>query len=90
MKHYEYVRTTQQNKAYWGLWLRELSVHTGHCENELHQRFKQMFLPSYENIVTGEVANQTTRLLTMQEFSIYLERIRAFAAAEWGITLTEI
>lgn len=83
-------RSVQQNKTYWGIWLRDIAHHTGHDENYLHERFKAMFIPSYENLVTGEVAEQTTRLLSTHEFTTYLERIRAFAATEWGLTLTEI
>lgn len=90
MMHHEFLRSIQQNKAYWGVWLKEIAEHTGHSENFLHHHFKILFIPSLENLVTGEIGEQTTRLLSTQEFSTYLERIRAFAAKEWGMYLTEI
>lgn len=83
-------RTIQQNRAYWGVWLKYLSLHTGFTENELHARFKEMFIPSYENLCTGDTEDVTTRSLTTAEFSRYLDQIHIYSAERLNVHLPEL
>lgn len=83
-------RTSQQNKAYWGVWLKAISEHTGFTENELHKLFKETFIPSYENLCTGEGEVQTTCTLSTVEFSRYLDQIHIFAGIRFNLQLPEI
>lgn len=83
-------RTIQQNRAYWGVFLKHISLHTGFTENELHERFKEMFIPTYENLCTGQRGAQTTRTLSTGEFSRYLDQVHIYAAEKLEVYLPEI
>lgn len=83
-------RSTSQNSWYFGGILPVISRETGHTVEELHEIFKRKFLDRKiikyrdQNIaVPGSSADCTT-----QEFSEYIERIRA-EAAELGIQIPD-
>lgn len=82
------VRSQSQNRMYWAI-LGNISGHTGHSSEELHEYFKDAFMPrSYLRLggVEHEVPKSTTTLTT-QEFNQYLEMISAFAANNLGMLI---
>lgn len=83
------VRSNNQNRLYWGVYLAALAEHTGHTPEELHDVLKAMFLPR-EFVTIGkleiEVVKSTTKLTT-DEFAKYLTQIEAWCNQELGIRL---
>jgi hypothetical protein len=74
------------------LWLNEVadhvSKHTGHDLDEIHDAFKQKFLPAKIKEVLGETIDcRTTTKLTTLEMSEYMDRIYAFVTSELGVIL---
>jgi hypothetical protein len=62
---------------------------TGHEAIELHEIFKEMFIPMQYTTINGKVfpVGKSTTRLTTDEFSAYIEKIRAFMGTEYGVTI---
>lgn len=69
-------RSLNQNRYYWGVVLKVLSLHTGYTADETHQELARMFL-SYDN--NGKKFVRSTTKLTTWDFEQYLEKCRI-----WG------
>lgn len=89
------TRSQQQNAYYWGVVLDLLAEHTGYHVNELHEYFKQTFLPKHlifaapsGEVLREAVVGQTTTTLNKLEFGDYVERIRQ-VAAEMGVDIPD-
>lgn len=81
-------RSLPQNKLYW-LWLSCIADETGNDRNDLHDYFKDAYLPTKEvriNNLKRIVLMSTTELKTNQ-FKQYLENIKYFALSILNITL---
>lgn len=72
-------RSLSQNKFYWGVVVKIISMHTGYTADETHQELAKMFL-SYDN--SGKKFVRSTTKLTTWEFEQYLDKIRAWAKYE--------
>lgn len=72
-------RSLNQNKYYWGVVLKVISMHTGYTSDEVHQELAKMFL-SYDN--NGKQFVRSTTKLTTWEFEQYLDKCRAWAQKE--------
>jgi hypothetical protein len=89
-------RSLNQNRWYWGCVLALISEHTGYEPDELHELFKQRYLPKRlaladdNGVVTAEgvVGGSTARMGTV-DFSEYCERVRQFAAEELGVVIPD-
>lgn len=82
-------RSNHQNRYYHGVVLQMIADETGHTPEEIHAFCKSMFLPRLHVLLAGheiEVPKSTTTLST-DEFEVYLDRVRAFAAQELGIAV---
>ena len=83
-------RSMDQNRLYW-LWLNHIAKEgeLGYTADELHCVFAQKFLGARQRVMYGEQVLDTpsTRKLTKEEFTAYLERIEAFSNTELGIQL---
>ena len=95
IKEYVPKRSVQQNRLYWGLWLKEISSYTGYEEDCLHELFRSEFLPHIlgverESELFGlkKTIRHSTTDCTVKQFTDYLERIERFANTEIGITLS--
>lgn len=95
-KHYDVAitlkrdkRSLSQNRYYWAC-ITCISDETGSPKEQIHDTFRDMFLPKVEvPDITGEViqkAISTTNLNTKQ-FAEYMNQIFVFAAQELGIVL---
>lgn len=81
-------RTTDQNRLLWQ-WYTEISEHTGHTPEEIHEYCKASFLsPKFIRIGKGGVEYRTTTKLTTIEMTDYMDRIRFWAHTELGMTLS--
>ena len=87
LKKYQRRRSIPQNKLLW-LWLAAIAAETGNDRNDLHDYFKNRFLPKERKYFFGKetwVPISTTKLNTKQ-FSEYLDHINADMAQQ-GIVL---
>lgn len=82
-------RSVKSNAFYWASIIGTLAGTTGHSPEEIHFFLKKEFLPrSFIKLGGKEIELQkSTTELTTQEFSEYLDRIRAWAAQELQIAL---
>jgi len=84
-------RTLRQNSYLWGVVYTIIAAETGHTTEEIHEWCKWHFLPRRYVTVgskTCEAAKSTTTLST-DEFSKYVEQVRAFAGAELSISIPD-
>lgn len=83
------VRSNNQNRYLWGVVYDYIATETGHTAEEIHAIMKTKFLPR-KFVLLGkhetEIERSTTELST-DEFNLYLEKVRAFAASELGIRI---
>lgn len=70
------IRSLNQNKYYWGVVLKIISMHTGYTADETHQELAKMFL-CYDN--NGKKFVRSTTKLTTWEFEQYLEKCRVWS-----------
>ena len=86
------VRTLKQNRLYWK-WVGEvveaISDYTGYEKDEVHNHFKQNFLPVIKDIKIGGLTSKkfTTTTLTPAEMAQYCDRIYRFAKVDVGVDL---
>ncbi len=83
-------RSLDQNSYLWAEVYPVISESTGHTTHELHEIYKQMFLPKKFTKYKGQtiqVYPSTTKLST-KEFTEYIERIRAEVAPD-GIIIPD-
>jgi hypothetical protein len=84
-------RSLSQNSLMW-LWLGEVaelvSQDTGMDADDIHEFFKQKFLPPRIIGMLGETIDvRTTTKLTTLEMTIYMDRIYAWVTTELGLLL---
>lgn len=81
-------RSIDQNSLYW-LWIACLSDETGNDRDDLHEFFKRKFLGVEAHDIFGEVVkrSRSTTTCSTAEFTIYLNKVQAFAASEAGVIL---
>ena len=84
-------RSLSQNSLMW-LWLGEVAdhvgQHTGQDADDIHEFFKQRFLPPRVIEVGGvtELVRSTAKLTTL-EMTIYMDRIYAWVTSELSLLL---
>lgn len=80
-------RSLDQNRLLW-LWLACISSETGNTPQELHDIYCTLFLRKTAYFAGSTVVTVSgTSGLTKAEFSAFLDKIQAHAAAELGIIL---
>lgn len=84
-------RSLSQNRLMW-FWVasvvKHVMAHTGHDSEEIHEFFKQKFLqPRMVEVGNDVRAYYSTRNLTTQEMSLYMDSIYAFCTTELGLFL---
>ena len=92
LREKRHARTMPQNRYYWGVLLSTIAAHTGHTSEDLHEVFKQRFLPRHFVVVGDQEHNVTksTTELSKQEFTAYLHQVRAFAETELGVLVPDL
>lgn len=88
IKLYKKNRTAAQNRLMWK-WLTCIGDDIGYTENEMYDIMVDKFLPDEFIEYAGKQVkkNKSTSRLNTKEFTVYLEKIDRFAAAELGIVL---
>ncbi len=83
------TRSVRQNAYYWGVVLTTIGNECGHTSEEVHEFCKQKFLPRAFIMIANEEREvfKSTTDLTAQEFELYLERVRAWAAQELRLNI---
>ncbi|QDT46213.1 hypothetical protein Pan258_02300 [Symmachiella dynata] len=84
-------RSSQQNRYYWSVVLGTIAAETAHTPEEIHEWAKAWFLPRTFITMKGreyEVGKSTTSLST-EEFSRYVEQIKAWAGSELSISIPD-
>lgn len=84
------VRSQNQNRYLFGVVYRVIAEHTGHTETEIHELMKRICLPPvYKKIMGREIKMPaSTTKLSKNEFSDYVERIKA-EVASLGLEIPE-
>lgn len=88
---YRKKRSLSQNSLMWA-WINEVAghvrEHTGMEADDVHEFFKQKFLPARVIELAGEtVEHRTTTKLTTAEMSEYMDAIYRFCTSELGLLL---
>lgn len=84
-------RSLKANAYLWSIY-RLIAQETGNDEETIHKTMKGMFLPLEDLVLpNGETIKTlgSTRHLDTVAFGEFIERIKAFAASELGITVPE-
>lgn len=82
-------RSNPQNRYYWGVVVEMIASETGHTTEEIHEYLKGLLLPR-RFLTVGKTEVQLTKsttTLSTQDMEEYLERARAFAATELGLSI---
>jgi len=88
IKLYKKNRSLAANRLYW-LWITCIGDSIGYERDELHAIMADKFLPDEIVEYGGKqiIKDKSTSRLNTKEFTVYLENIDKFAAAELGIVL---
>lgn len=81
------IRSTPQNRYYFGVVIDILSNHIGFTPDEMHEILKHKFLRHKEQ--KGYVIPQSTTSLSTIEFENYLTQIREWAVIDLGVLIPE-
>ena len=81
-------RSIPANGLYW-TWLTCLMAETGNDKQDLHEYFKQRFLPMQMITIFGQTGHRSTSTkdLNSLEFAKYMTKVQVFANTELGIIL---
>ena len=89
LTQYRKNRSVQQNAYYHGVIVAMIAEDTGNDYEDVHAFLRDKFLPRKLVTIANEeasVATSTTQLLT-DEFEVFTEKCRAFAATELHISI---
>lgn len=87
----QHARTLPQNRLYW-VWVSEIAAYIGEGRDETHTLLKGQFLPARDvELLDGKRLTMppSTRLLTVEGFSEYMDRIQVWSAQFLGLVLPE-
>lgn len=82
-------RTLSQNALYWR-WLEEIAGYIGDERDAVHEVLKEKFLQRRRaELLNGKVLElpPSTRFLSTSEFSLYMEKVAAWASSFLGLYL---
>lgn len=88
----QHNRTMPQNKYYRGVVLAEVANYIGEGRDETHELLKAKFLPARTiELLDGKSLEMppSTRLLSVEEFTAYIEAIRVWAAQFLGLSIPD-
>lgn len=85
-------RTLQANRYYWGVVVDHVASYIGESAEETHELLKQQFLkPRSIELLDGRGLSMppSTRLLSVEEFAAYIERVKVWAAQFLGLNIPD-
>ena len=90
IKPYKKKRSLAQNRLYW-LWLGIIADELGYMmADDLHEELSEMFLPpDHYTAIDKSIKSRrmSTTKISVQEFTLYLNRIELWAGSEFNIRL---
>src|SRR3972149_4722731 len=85
----QHVMTMQANRYYWGVVVESVAAYIGETREDTHALLKAYHLPGRRiETLEGKVIDgvpPTTRNLSVEEFSAYVERIKVWAGQFLGL-----
>ena len=82
-------RRSQSQVGLYRIWCDEIADECGHDGEEIHEILKKKYCPmKVVTIGNEETEIQSTKYLTTQEMSRYMERVQAWAATTLNMTLS--
>lgn len=85
-------RTPQANRYYWGVVVEHVAGYIGESAEDTHELLKQQFLkPRPIELLDGRELSMppSTRLLSVEDFAAYIERVRVWAAQFLGLSIPD-
>ena len=81
-------RSLRANRLYWA-WMQCLEDETGQYKEDFHDYFKAKYLGTEQKEIFGLLIDKeiTTTTLKSKEFWIYMQKVQAEAASEFGVTV---
>lgn len=92
VRRQQHTRSMQANAYYWGVVVDSIAAHIGESAEETHELLKQKFLPKRSiEILDGRQLEMppSTRLLSVEDFAAYIERVRVWAAQWLGLSIPD-
>ena len=87
----QYARTLPQNRLYW-VWVSMVADYIGEGRDETHALLKAQFLPARDvELLDGKRLTMppSTRLLTVEGFREYMDKVQVWAAQFLGLALPD-
>ena len=89
----QHARTMQANRYYWGVVVETIAAYIGETREDTHALLKAKFLPQRSiETLEGKILDgvpATTRNLSVEGFSEYVERVKVWAAQFLGLAIPE-
>ncbi len=88
----QHIRSLSQNRYYWGVVVEMVAGYIGESREETHALLKARFLPGRRiELLDGRFLEMppSTRLLTTEQFSEYIQGIKVWAAQFLGLSIPE-
>jgi hypothetical protein len=88
----QHLRSLPQNRYYHGVVVDMIAGYIGESRDETHELLKSRFLPVRRvELLDGQFIEMppTTRLLTVEEMTAYIEQVRVWAAQFLGLSIPD-
>lgn len=88
----QHNRTMPQNRYYFGVVVDLIAGYIGEGRDETHELLKAKFLPARDvELLDGQRLTMppSTRNLTVEEFTAYIERVRVWSAQFLGLSIPD-
>lgn len=89
----QHNRSMQANKYYWAVVVETVAAYIGETREETHALLKAYHLPSRSiETLEGKILDgvpPTTRTLSVEQFSQYVERVKVWAATYLGLSIPD-
>jgi len=85
-------RSPEANRYYWGVVVDSIASYIGESAEDTHELLKQRFLPGRSiELLDGRAMEMppSTKRLTVEEFSLYVEHVKVWAAQWLGLAIPE-
>jgi len=86
-KKYKNVRSNKQNSYYWGVVIETLAEEFGHTPDEMHDALKLKFLLKHQ-VGKPDTLISTADLSTI-DFDRFIEKVKVWAASEYGVIIPD-
>ena len=92
VRRQQHTRSMSANAYYWGVVVDSIAGHIGESSEETHELLKEKFLTKRAiELLDGKQLDMppSTRLLSVEEFAAYIERVKVWAAQWLGLHVPE-